>query len=123
MKNIIEEYPTLTTHGFGVDVGQENEFDIERANLLTKKKEFDVCCDWLKTKQVTTEPNVDIGTTYRLKQLVEKWYRETYRKGLYIPEGILITAALSLGIPFKSIDGLTSVYLGLLLDLNCPEIS
>ena len=111
-ENVITAHPTLTIQGFGVDEGQEQSFDIERDKLLNCYNEALVCEEFLDLCRRTINPHTSLGSTYGFKHAVER-YAKKQGNDLYIPEGVLILAALHLGFKMKPKEGTTSVYLNI----------
>ena len=111
-ENAIKANPTLTTHGFGVDSGQEESFDIERAKLSDCYNEALKCEEFLSLCKRTVHPHTSLGSSYGFKHAVER-YTDQEGNHLYIPEGALILAALHLGFKMKPKEGTTSVYLNI----------
>ncbi|MHB1050637.1 MAG: hypothetical protein ACYC09_11190 [Bacteroidota bacterium] len=108
LQQIMGQYPDLTTHGFGIDRGWNYDFESERQELKNHETEFQACVNWLSQHRVRYTINRRIGHTHRLKHIAERDIPNTY-----IPEGVLIAAALALNIPYRRIRKKTSVYLGL----------
>ena len=100
--------PTLTTHGFGVDDGSEETFEIERPNLASCYEEANACEEFLMLCKRTKHPNKELGSTYHFKHAVER-----FNPPMYVREGALILAALHLGFEIQQIPGRTSAYLNI----------
>ena len=115
LETIMNEHKDLTTHGHGLDYYSEDKFIKERAALHDKGIEFETCCDYLKLLKRRKSSTKQLGSSYRLKHLVEKWFRDTTGKSIYIPEGAFIAAAYYLGFTCERIPGRTSVYLNISL--------
>ena len=110
---ILNDNPNLTTHGFGTEKGTEQAFQTERAKLFSLHTEVNMCEEFL-SKCIRTElPQESVGSTYRIKHLVEKYHWREYNKGMYIPEGAVHVAALHLGFKMKPKRQTTSVYLNI----------
>ncbi len=115
--NILETYPTLTTHGFGVDqqwqkniTKQEIElnFQEERKNLYDCYEDFLLCYQWLYFNPKLSKS----ASTYHFKHLVEYWAKEKNLQPHYIHEGAFIAAAILWGfVPVVVKDLHTSVSL------------
>ncbi|MHB1049326.1 MAG: hypothetical protein ACYC09_04535 [Bacteroidota bacterium] len=111
---IIESNPDLTTHGNGLDIGTDcQSFSTERANLFKLLDEANLCEEFLLKCKRTANPQDSIGSTYRIKQLVERYVKREYDKSIYIPEGVVQIAAIHLGFKMKPKDNSTSVYLNI----------
>jgi hypothetical protein len=110
---IIEENPNLTAHGFGVDKGWDNDFDIERANVVNLYEEALACEEFLQKCIRTEKPQKDIGSTYHIKHLVEKYMDLECNRPIYIPEGAVHIAAIHLGFKMIPKEDTTSVYLNI----------
>lgn len=110
---VITDNPNLTTHGNGVDNGTQQTFVTERANLMNLQDEANMCEEFLSKCKRTVLPQKSVGTTYRIKHLVERYISREYNKGMYIPEGALHVAAIHLGFNMKPAGDTTSVYLNI----------
>jgi hypothetical protein len=111
-ENIITANPSLTTHGFGVDEGTDQDFDNERTKLADCFNEVLVCEEFLSLCKRTVNPHKALGSTYHFKHAVER-YAQKQGRCLYIPEGALLVAALHLGFKMMPKEGTTSVYLNI----------
>jgi hypothetical protein len=111
--NIILQNPTLTTHGFGIDEGSQQTFEIERENIKTCYDEALACEEFLMNCKRTENPHKDLGSSYLFKQRVERFRDRTGQPPMYIREGALIMAAIHLGFKMKNIPDRTSVYLNI----------
>jgi hypothetical protein len=111
--NIILQNTTLTTHGFGIDEGSQQTFEIERENLATCYDEAVACEEFLSNCQRTENPHKDLGSTYLFKQRVERFRERDGKGAMYIREGALIIAAIHLGFQMQQIPDRTSVYLNI----------
>ena len=85
LKQVMNDHPTLTASGFGVDE-DPNE-------LLQFLDACNAACEWLSLVLRTKVPNRKVGGSYRLKHVVERWYEKKYQKSCYIPDGGFIAAA------------------------------
>jgi hypothetical protein len=110
---IINDNPNLTTHGNGVDDGTPQAFATERASLFNLYDEAKMCEEFLSKCKRTVLPQKSVGTTYRIKHLVEQYTMREYDKPMYIPEGALHVAATHLGFVSKPAGDTTSVYLNI----------
>ena len=109
----INDNPNLTTHGNGVDNGTQQTFVTERANLLNLHDEANMCEEFLSKCKRTVLPQKSVGTTYRIKHLVERYISREYNRPQYIHEGAVHVAALHLGFVSKPAGDTTSVYLNI----------
>jgi hypothetical protein len=109
-KNIVDQHPDLTTHGFGVDSGFNSNFQTERNALYYCFDEFLVCCDWwalvLKRKGINTRP----GQSYHLKHKAENWAETHGYKTTYFHEGAFIAAAIYNGFNYRPSNKSTSAW-------------
>ena len=96
---ITRRYPALDYHGF-VDSGSL----LNKKNSMTQNrvlaaahaiKRMSLCLKWVKRIHLRTTLNRD-HSSYGYKHMVEGC-----AAGYYIPNGIFIAAALSLGVPYK----------------------
>jgi hypothetical protein len=110
---VITDNPNLTTHGNGVDSGTLQTFVTERANLMSLQDEANMCEEFLSKCKRTVLPQKSVGTTYRIKHLVERYISREYNRPQYIHEGALHVAALHLGFVSKPAGDTTSVYLNI----------
>ena len=92
--------PNLTDFGLGIPFGvklrqRKRKFKEEKAMLLSKIKQFEVVCDWLKGVDKTNSIN-DRHTSYFLKHIAER------RAGIgHISNGVFIAAAIHCGFKYK----------------------
>jgi len=110
---IMLRYPNLTAQGFGISNMWGEDFNSERQDLANADEAFEACVRWLNARKHTELPNRKIGHSYRIKHIIERSYQRATDQSLYIPEGALVAAALSLYIPYMKARGRTSVYLGI----------
>lgn len=110
---VINDNPNLTTHGNGVDDGKPQTFATERANLLSLHDETNICEEFLSKCKRTELPQESVGSTYRIKHLVEQYHWREYNKGIYIPEGAVHVAAIHLGFKMSPKGQTTSIYLNI----------
>lgn len=114
--SVMDKFPHLTDFGLEwFDVGHHpdsKEFKEGRKRLAASVREFALCCEFLnECKQIKT-PNSDVGSSYALKHLVERFYDQ------YIPHGAFIAAVIHLGIAHRAIWDSTAVFVG--LSSKCP---
>jgi len=99
---LIEKYPELTTHGFGVETQYEELpydelFEVKRQELKDAYQEFLYCCKWI-------EANPDFDgkrIAYHWKHEVENWLQKDHIKPDYIGQGVFILAAIHMGYPIR----------------------
>jgi hypothetical protein len=91
--DVMERHPDLTDQGF--ERPGRRGFDHHRADMLHPfaVKQFEYARAWLSAVPKRSAPNRDYGHSYGLKHVVEKW------AGSYVSNGMLIAAALHLGLP------------------------
>lgn len=101
--NAMAKEPALTYFGLGVydqhkksKDEYEREFIQKREQLEGSLHQFQLCCEWLSLCQPRQTINTKIGSSYRLKHVVEAYYGE------YIANGVFIAAVIHMGIPYKS---------------------
>ncbi len=101
--SILQKYPDLTAHGFGVDAG--GSFAQERTALVNGYESVLQTFYYLIKIIPTGKINKKAGSSYRLKHVVERAI------GWYIREGEFIAAAIAAGFKIQRIPGTTGVYL------------
>jgi hypothetical protein len=102
IQNIITEWPTLTSEGFGVYYSPkyhapktfDQKFDEEQSELLESAKICTKICEWLKGVKRTKNPNRE-ANSYTMKHEVERDI------GKYCSNGQFICAAIHMGFVFK----------------------
>ena len=103
LKQVMNEHPTLTASGLGVDEDPNELFDfIDACNMA---------CEFLAMMKRTKVPNRKVGSSYRLKHVAERWYYKTFNRHCYIPDGAFIAAAYHLGFVSEPKPGCPSVFL------------
>ena len=109
-RQIINDNPTLTTHGFGVDEGAS--FAKERKALYGCYREALVGEIFLRQCK-RTEKTFWRSSTYNLKHLAEAYAKHQELQPTYIREGAFIVAGIHLGFKMKPWGASTSVSLNI----------
>ncbi len=109
-RQIINDNPTLTAHGFGVDKGAA--FETERTALYGYYQEALVSEAFLSQCKQTTNTFWRSGT-YKLKHLAEVYAEHHGLQPTYIREGAFIVAGIHLGFRMKPWGCSTSVSLNI----------
>lgn len=111
---LIEKYPNLTAHGFGIEVERGSKYTVPeswdqmRQELINAHKEFEYCSQWIGDFYDLVPGN----SAYHLKHVVEKWLDEKHMKPDYIPQGAFILAALHERLQMKRIPDDLGVFVG-----------
>jgi hypothetical protein len=112
-ENIIDANPTLTAHGFGLDGHPGESFQAERTRLLNSYTEALACEEFFSKCRRTKDPHTRLGSSYRIKHMVERFIRDQKGHAIYIPEGVAIVAAIHQEFRMKPKEGTTSVFLNI----------
>jgi hypothetical protein len=102
---IMKKHPTLTATGM--------DYDEDPNELLEYMDACNASCDWLSLVKRTKKPNPNVGSSYRLKHIVERWHKKKYNKPCYTPNGAFIAAAYHLGFIIIPKPGTPNVYLNI----------
>jgi hypothetical protein len=111
---MVENYQNLTIDGFGIEIEQrtklthEEIWDQKRQALKDAHQEFEYCCQWVSDY-------FDLvwrKSTYHLKHQVENRLRENHMKPDYIPQGVFILAAISMGYKIHRIPDSSGARIG-----------
>ena len=99
--------PDVTTTGYGLDYffnkdtpKYQERWDYERAELYTLYPMYCHCLNWLATDPVLAPHR----TTLEFKRDVERWLNAKGISNHYIPQGVFILAALSVGYTIAKLD-------------------
>ncbi|MBI1252171.1 MAG: hypothetical protein GC189_11935 [Alphaproteobacteria bacterium] len=95
---ILEREPELSSYGFG-KFRPSDDLAAMRADALTESscQEFEKAIAWLSLMKPTASLNRH-ATSYGYKHEVERWFAATYQGNSYVANGMLIAAALHLGL-------------------------
>jgi len=83
------------------------KFEHEKEILKGEFDSFEICIMWLWQCKPLKRINRVIGSSYHLKDFVEKW------SGIYISNGAFIAAAIHLGLPYKSDNDSVNLHIGI----------
>lgn len=105
---VIDKTPALCAWGLAFTVwgpvggylrghGRINIKDFERGreDLKEQLRGFQLCCRWLALYRRRKTVNFSIGTSWKLKHVVEAW------AGEYVSNGAFIAAVIHLGIVYR----------------------
>jgi len=95
--------PELNSYGYG-KCWPDNDLAAMRADALTDAscQEFEKAAAWLQQMNHVASLNRD-ATSYNYKHEAERWFASTYQGNSYVANGMLIIAALHLGLNVRRI--------------------
>lgn len=99
LEQVLDEHPDLTVFGFWGwwSDGGAAEKEALREALAQKQADFAFAAGWLhRNLRPTARPTPRSPSSYLLKHLAEKEHPRRY-----LPNGVLLAAALALGYPWR----------------------